>query len=268
MNTVHYTPLTGEETAAVYEAFYSIAGSKLGPLLIDTNVVLTMAGARGSTNLYTPYSDPEIWHQAILLDQKLRPHGIAITPGRIPPNAPAQQQIIVLLIENLRGYAYVSERTRIPGASPFTTGAITAWVLQVAQDLVLAHQYGQFSFPESYLDQLLDGLLEGYPDQAIVDMIDWRIKGKQAALIHAEIPYQQYSGCRHTFTFYPEHALDPSITQVITLWTAILTQFYTSPWFQALKNTVDFQRVRENYRRADQETREMHMREPPVSTTA
>ncbi len=268
MSMKRYTPFTGTETAGHYEVVYPFAGPKLGPLLLDSNVVLTIAGARGSTNLYTHYTDHVVWQQALLLDQYLRAQGIALTPYKIPPNAPTQEQTIMLLIENLRGYAYVSQRIRIPGVSPFTAGSVTEWMRQISQGLTRAHQQGQFAFPVMYLEQLYDGLLEVYPDQALKDEIDWRRKGQKTALANAAIPYRRYSGCRHTFAFYPEHAHDPSIVQTIALWSTILTQFYTSPWFASVKGTNTFQYTREASRVADERTRETLWREHTTAVAA
>jgi hypothetical protein len=265
MDTIRFTPLTGTETAVRYETLYSLAGPKLGPLLVDTNVVLTVAGARGATNLYTPYTRTDIWQQAILLDKKLRDLGIAITPAAIPPPVPAQEQTIVLLVENLRGYAYVSERTRIPGVLPFTAGSVNEWMRKTLQGMKIAQNKGQLDFPEAYLEKLFDGLLEGYPDQANYDEIDWRNKGKQSDLASAAIPSRRYSGCRHTFSFYPEHANDPSIVKTISLWSTILNQFYTSPWFTQVEQTDSFQQVRETYHRADRKTRQTLFRTPTTS---
>ncbi len=265
MDTIRFTPLTGTETAVRYETLYSLAGPKLGPLLVDTNVVLTVAGARGATNLYTPYTRTDIWQQAILLDKKLGELGIAITPAAIAPPAPAHEQTIVLLVENLRGYAYVSERTRIPGVLPFTAGSVNEWMHQTLQGMKKAHNKGQFGFPAVYLEKLFDGLLEGYPDQALYDEIAWRSKGEQSALASAAIPYQRYSGCRHTFAFYPEHANDPGIVKTISLWSTILPQFYTSPWFTQVEKTDSFQQGRETSHRADRKTRQTLFRTPTLS---
>jgi hypothetical protein len=260
--------LTGTETAECYEAIYTIAGQKLGPLLIDNNVVLTFAGARGSTNLYLPYYDDSFWQQAMLLDKMLRSsHGIAITPYRIPLDSSALEQTIVLLIENLRGYAYVSERTGIPGVLPFTVGSVNEWMYQTMQGMKRAHKQGQFNFPAMYLEKLFDGIIEGYPDQALYDAIDWQSKGKQAVLVSADIPYRLYSGCRHSFSFYPEHAHNPNIAQTTAVWTTILTKFYTSPWFTGMRDTYSFQKAREISREADQKTRLM-LRSSPTGAAA
>ncbi len=47
-------PLTGAETADIVSEIYSAAGPRLGSRFVESNIVLTLAGARGQTEFYLP----------------------------------------------------------------------------------------------------------------------------------------------------------------------------------------------------------------------
>lgn len=239
-------PLSGVETSEIISQIYGTAGARISPLLVESNIVLTFAGARGHTEFFIRNTIEEDWQRIDEVNKLLEEKGIRMKAHRNTFDTPRDDgQTLMVGVESLRGYERVSRLTNIPGIVPFdaSTGwdGLTAWKQRVRKAVIEGQQSGVIPYPDEYRTDILSGIYKGYPDQAIFDMCDWLMKDRKPITTESRIPQTEiYGGAQPVFMFYPEHADNPKIREVSNKWNRILEEFYQSPWHTNIKNDASF----------------------------
>lgn len=249
-------PLSGAETAELVAQIYQLAGPRIGPLLVEANIVLTLAGARGQTEFFIANPQPNDWEKVAAVKKILESRGIKIrAQDKTFKAASDNKETLIVDVENLKGYEYASHLSRIPGISRFdaSTGweGFREWRIRVSAGLRKAIVENRIPYTENTEGEIqgmiITGISKGYPDTAIYDAIDcWIVHERTYQLADSQIPYVDiYHGAEPNFDFHPDHKNDPTIQQTITSWGKILEDFYASPWHQQIKRNPQFQQTRE-----------------------
>lgn len=238
-------PLNSDEIAALISEMYSIAGSRIGAILVEANNVLTFAGARGQTEFFINNLTQEdiamIERLAVAVKQK----GVSLKAGSVIARA-GKPSCLMVNIESLRGYECVSRRTKIPGILPFDSSTdfvgTDQWMRESLANLEVEQRKGNLPFTTVRLSDIPVGIAKGYPDQAVYDATEWsEIHGCQTTVVYSEIEHAlKYGGADPNFFFRPDHANDPSILATIKDWSEILGKFYDHSWHQKISRDPEF----------------------------
>lgn len=113
--------MSGAEVADLVAQLYPVAGSRLGAHLVESNIVLTLAGVRGQTEFFitNPTTDDKLKMEE--LNKVLLSRGISVELDGdtfVSPTSGETTQMVNL--ESLRGYERGSRLTTIPGVPPFS----------------------------------------------------------------------------------------------------------------------------------------------------
>jgi hypothetical protein len=239
--------LIADETATVISNLYQVAGLKIGSLLVDSNIVLTVAGARGQTEFFINQPNVDDLETIEKLNEQLLPLGMKIFKnGEIDKRPRDGSEYQMVNLQNLKGFERVSKLTKIPGITPFdaSTGwdGYEKWHWETFSRLKKMSAAGKLPFPETEVHHVIGGIDKGYPDQAIYDAVEWSGKyNRNSPIKETEIPYVSlYGGTEPNFLFHPDHADDPGIKQTVVQWGEILKNFYASAWHQKIKQDPQF----------------------------
>ena len=217
----------GSTAAQIVERFKHIAGPRLTHLLVNPNVVLTLAGARGQTEAFLD-SPTRAELRAIdrlgaeLIKYGINFHGISpLLPGTLGIN-----------VESLSGYAVTTRESQLVPA-PFDVASgwrgLSSWYASVYH--FLSDRLPQVS--EEDRVHAVAGVSKGYPDRAILDLLDPRNDPQQmetTKIRHAG----RYDGAWPDFSFARRSCGDRSIARTERQWGRILSEFYRSPEYQRI----------------------------------
>ena len=233
------TPLTGEQTAEIIGKLYDKLGPESGEALVEPNLVLTIAGARGHTEFFVDFPEAGDIEKFMALNEVLKG-----TPIKIKCNK-FQDGLLAVSFENLKGYERISRLTKLEGITPFFAGegweGLEKWRKGCLENL---EKSGKFPSEKNRMI-VMSGIRYGYPDQAVRDFIDWINTGRKKYLADSDIPYSSlYSCAEPNFTYYPESEDDEGIRSTVALWGKILREFYGTPFCRNLETNPDFIKAR------------------------
>lgn len=243
--------LSGQETAAIVEELYDIAGPRIGSQFVESNIVLTLAGARGQTEFFI--KNPQTGDRAIInkINEELLKKGMKIYPvGEVNTETTDGSEFQTVNLMNLHGFERSSKLSHIPGIIPFdsSTGwdGFQQWNSETFSRMKELAKQGQFPFPESKIHSVVAGVKKGYPDQAIYDAVEWwGINDRQSPITDSDIKHVSlYHGAEPNFLYRPDHKNNPDIQQVISNWGDMLENFYNTPWHQQIKTDQQFIQAR------------------------
>lgn len=239
-------PLSGIETAEIVSQAYEHVDPRIGSILVESNVVLTLAGARGFTEFYISDPIPEDFPQINSINKVLARKGMRMRPhDEIFAASSDGQQNRIVGVENLQGYEYSSRLSSIPEVIPFDASSgwagLETWWGAVNDAIISVEDFGGLNISREHRTNILAALRYGYPDQAIFDYCDWLEGGRKKRKVRAEIPHAWiYKSAQPLFSYYPEHFDDYGICRTIEEWNKILGEFYNSPWHQNIKENPSF----------------------------
>ncbi|HUD45026.1 MAG TPA: hypothetical protein VMR41_05765 [Patescibacteria group bacterium] len=241
--------LNGIEVANVIEEIYNIAGN-LGPRLVEANIVLTLANARGQTEFFIENPKDIDRGNIEKVNNNLSKEGIlmyAIEPSFISPSS--KKETLMVNIDNFKGYERNSKMTHIPGIPPYDSNTgkkgYKQWIQEAQEGLTIAIKSRELICDEADIVHILSGVIKGYPDIAILDYFYPRRLEIKKEFITSDIPYASlYDGAQPLFNFLPEHINDISIVKTIHTWNRILEEFYNSKWHEYISNTIFFKSMR------------------------
>jgi len=234
--------LSGREVADEVEQLFAQASDKLKPSLVQSNVVLTLAGMKPMTEFFvtaqTDQEAAELQAEAERLNAYLNTMNPEIKFGLagVPFNSARdkKERIQMVTVQNLLGWERISKTSHLPGVTPFNRKEgwkeFAQWRFRMINGIEKAQT--EKALPEGI--DVLAGFSRGYPDTAILDFADWLAKDKKITLQDSEIPYTGiYREAEPNFDFYPEHADDPAIRSYIDDAGKILKEFYESNWHKS-----------------------------------
>ncbi|MDO8482116.1 MAG: hypothetical protein Q7S75_03480 [bacterium] len=249
--------LTGREVANIVESVFNKIPPVLSHELVDSNIVLTLAGIKPVTSFHcsaNSSTDTEMLHGGILtlnsLLSKNYPNIRFHLIGQ-PFNKPSgkKERIQMASVENLQGWERVSSTTKIPGIRAFDSRSgwdgLKRWHTGVVAHLERVNYERNIPTAEHVPPGriVLEGLELGYPDQAIFDFLDYLEKSRKPSLQDSHIPYTgTYQEHQPNYDFYPEHANNPAIQRNIAECAAVLKDFYESDWHKKISPSLDFHR--------------------------
>lgn len=243
----------GRTVAALVNGIFEQLPPIVSQCLVDSNVVLTLAGTRGDTDMFIPIDKPEQVDELIQAVEQMNKHLLAVSPQirfttnrRLTRSRGTGENLMLVSVENLNGYEKVTKRSTIPGVIPFQAslgfGELQTWRIQCLESIETAGANGLIP-PDSDVDSLMTGIIYGYPDLANLDFNDWLLKERGRKMKESDIPYTGiYEEAEPNFVYYPEHANDPAIRQHIKKAGDILEGFYLSEWIARLRQTPILQR--------------------------
>jgi len=218
-------PLSGLETSKIVKEIYDSLGPRLGSYFVESNVVLTIAGARGHTEFYIDYPRPDDDEKLRSLNGMLEPRGLKISRG----TAIHDGTLLMVGIESLKGYERVSKLTAFSFYRPFD--ASQGWDGLDEWSVELNKRARQEGISDDDLLNITCGVRYGYPDIAIRDFLSWLASSKELKYVTSSIPFAgRYKCAEPNFIFLPEHRNNAAIKSTVDLCGTILRDFYDSPW--------------------------------------
>jgi hypothetical protein len=237
---------SAERAVGRVKSMYDLVGPKLGARFVESNVVLTLADARGTTFLVLDEDEFRAGaaEDVDRINRTLKEEGIRLRLGPLKSN-PRDISMSPLYIESLKGYEVASRRTKIPGFMRFnaSTGwaGLNIWRQEVSRRLENAQYEGKI--PKEYdIDFLFDGVIRGYPDRAIYDACDSGYDDeKRSKEVEAKLPFVSlYASAQPNYDFYREHINDAGIVVHQKEWGDILEDFYSSEWHSRVRTSPEF----------------------------
>ncbi|MBI2121806.1 MAG: hypothetical protein HYT98_01655 [Candidatus Sungbacteria bacterium] len=236
------------------EEWYTQIDPKIGTYLVDANVVLTVAGARGQTELFIDNAEEKDLETIKKLNALSEPQGVRFNVREFSEKLHNGGKFIGVEVESLKGYEFTSRRSKIPGITPFDSSkgwdAVPQWRISLEENMKRLQQEGVIP-RHLKVDSLNVGFEKGYPDRAIYDFAEEKSHkekhGKE--LTDAAIPLVGlYGGAIPIYNFYAEHRNDPEIMRHQLEWETTLNKFYQSNWHQKLKEDPIFKQWRSQHK--------------------
>lgn len=222
------------------EALYKIANPKIGATLVEANIVLTLADARGQTEFFIDDPKEDDLENIKKLDAILKPLGLKIRViGEIH-----KDEAPMVSIGSLQGYARMSRLSKLPGVVPFDASSgwdgFRHWNDSLWRNFQQAQNEGRY--PRHFdMGSVLSGIHKGYPDVAILDAADAFGKKDQSELEHSNLAFVElYKGAEPNYVYRKDHASSPEIIAHKKKWEKILEHFYNSSWHTEIKNSAAF----------------------------
>lgn len=259
--------LSGQETAKIVEDLFERCPIALSSSLVESNVVLTIAGIKSFTNC-----DPYIVSKQNLEDfrrgvneinQYFQERSLPVSFKLIDETDFSSSENInriSIMILNLVGFERATKRSKIPGVSVYEASSgpegFNRFWGDFEERIKRAKEEGKIS-KDLNDDILSQGIYLGYPDQAILDYSDWYTKKKDPYEIRdANIPYSRTYQCAEpNFDYYKEHENDPDIRQYIEEAGTALRDFYESDWHKRIAEGDSF--ISERARQAEIHKKDM-----------
>lgn len=251
-----HTPdiLNGKEVADLAKGLFDRLSPKLNYRLVDSNVVLTLAGLKPSTwfaiDVATPHDVEDLKKQCeqangfLAADNSYIRFSVEGKSGNLDPGS-KQKESSIIFVRNLLGYERVTQSTHISQIPKFDHSqgfeGMQKWYQQAYINLHTAKQDGEL--PKYYdINSILEGIEYGYPDTAIIDMEEWDNAGRpEGKISDSEVPNSQiYKAADPNFLFLTEHSEDEGIKKYINQASPILSDFYESNWHKEKANDLSF----------------------------
>lgn len=226
------------------------ASPELAPYLTAPNAILSLAGVKPMADIHVQSSkealsvDEDFLKTVLECSARIRtsfPDIYLTTDGEVLKHLAGPEKSILLTARNLRGIERVSRASRLSGVPCFdhSTGpeGFKLWYKELETGISNAQDRGELPSGDVSREIIIQGIECGYPDQAILDFVDWYQTGQkkeieQAALVRE--PGGRISADPSYF-YYPEHASNSSIIENIKTSNAILSSFYSSQEYKALQ---------------------------------
>jgi len=242
-----FEPRSGAEVAELVSKIYELAGPELGCRFVEPNVVLTLAGMKGRTDIHWIPESLQLHQGFRRLEKALQADGIFMNWGF------ATERDTDIGITNPRGLQRAVSLSRIPGTpapetirESMSIEELFRWHQKLIRSLKQAQKKNKIP-KEVEVDILCQGIPLGYPDQAIADFEHcYRNRGDfdtdmmRADILSIHPKAQEYHGAIPEFSLYPEHKDDPRIAEYVATCREILKEFYSSEWFTAIDHDSSF----------------------------
>lgn len=245
-------PLSGIETAEVAAKVYEILGAELGCRLAEPNVILLISGMKGYADIPWVKLDKEKIKELELANSRLENLGLEII---FPKKLAGDSIISGITIVNFKGIERKSKITRIPGVPQYDSklgeDGLMTWYRKFDSSLKEAQKTGKIQKAVD-LEIFFEGIIFGYPDQAIIDFEKCLRTGNihkdlLGADIISSIPEaRKYQGAVPEFDYYLENKGNQEIVEYILRARKILSDFYQSDWFKELSRRQEFQKSRKS----------------------
>ncbi|MBI4812758.1 hypothetical protein HY798_05000 [Candidatus Falkowbacteria bacterium] len=258
----------------LYDKIYPAFGLPLGAHLVEANVVLTLAGARGYTEFFVRRSDYGSQEEVCKINSAIRSLGVQLTHLNDMKFINGRDATVVLskiAIESLAGYPAVFSEIcqEVTFLKRISSNEKIDWPDKVknVERLHLAIKRAQAvgEIDKDYnSSNILLGLILGYPFVAILDVEEDSCRrflpsqfpacpyGKflerqdDHRLISSDIPeVLLYGGDLPDFFFSKAHRDHPKIKAKIECWREILADFYGSDWHKKISRDRDFMKARQ-----------------------
>ena len=241
--------LTGGKVVEIVSNNFDELPVKLRNHLVESNVVLTLAGLKPQSEFFIDIDTEEeskiLANQINQLNAKFNETnpeisfllvGDPFVSGSHKDPTPLTQMISV---KNLIGAERISKISKIPGMIPFEASSgwqgAEIWWHKVVANVEKLQRDNQLPQGEHVSQNVLSGWMKGYPDQAILDFTDFDNTGRKKKLQDSNIPCVGiYREAQPNYDFYPEHANDPQIRENIEQAGRILKEFYESDWHRKI----------------------------------
>lgn len=243
--------LSGFETAELTSKVYDILGPELGSRLVEPNVILAISGIKGYADIAWVKLNQDEIKKFELANERLSNLGLKVV---YPKRIKGDSEIRSIALENFKGVERKTRTTKIPGVITYESSSgntgLMNWYRNINDSLKEAQKAGKIS-EEVDLEILFEGIILGYPDQAILDFEKcYRTGNVRKDLLPADIistipEAKKYPGAVPEFDYYPEHKDDPEIVEYISKARRILEEFYQSDWFKEMSQTQEFQESRQ-----------------------
>jgi len=242
--------LTGIETAKLASKVYEILGAELGCRLAEPNLILLISGMKGHADIPWVKLDKERIEKLEQINAQLESLGLRIY---YPETLERESEITSLSIVNFKGIERKSRMTKIPCVPPYESmlgDEPREWLKKLTDSLKEAQKAGKIP-KEVNVEILVEGIIFGYPDQAILDFEKCLREGKidddllDADILSSAIEATEYKGAVPEFCYYPEHKDDREIVEYVTRAREVLEGFYQTDWFKKLSREQEFQKFRQ-----------------------
>ena len=238
--------LSGQETADLVAKVFGKLRPNFSEHLVDSNVVLTLAGFKPQTDFFIELNIPQdrvlVEGQVEGLNAELK----GINPEikfqivGLPFEDSANRLTQMVSVENLLGVERVSKVSKIPGVESFNRAAgwrgLSKWHKKIIENFEFNEkaQTQPFNNRGAFMN-VLTGLYKGYPDTAIYDFAEWSPTDRSRKMQGSNIPYAgTYKEDQPNYSFYPEHANNLDIQENIKQAGKILEAFYESDWHKKM----------------------------------
>lgn len=231
------------------QKLYEKLGPRLGAYLVQPNVVLTLAGARGQTEFFIDNPTQKDVEQLKKLREETAGGDVIFTPSEVRKDR--RTPFLGVSVDVRDGYISAFRNSHLANLPPPPSDA--DW-----RSLVKWHQDAQASLLEKQkrgeipanmeLDHVLIGIEKGYPDVAVMSAMSvYAIEDKEQRekaeekLLLTDIPHsREYSCAEPNFDYGEEYKNHPDIMKTEKEWGEILSKFYDSEWHKNLAQNSDF----------------------------
>lgn len=263
------------ELEILYDKIYPVFGAGLGAHLADANVVLTLAGARGYTEIFIKRSSREAMEEVCRINGLIANTGVRLEFLKTMSFCGGENSsfdLSKIAIESLIGYEAASrdivQEGILSGLGVFRRDAGWArkdvWVTNLGKAIREAQKRCKIDSRYN-LSSILMGLILGYPFVAIFDceedgcrrfapsrfagcLYEKLLEGprERCHLVCANIPWASlYGGDSPNFFFDKAHRDHPKIKAKIETWGKTLKDFYESPWHKKICQNENFVAARQ-----------------------
>lgn len=244
----HLSPerMKGEQVASMVKEVFDKFPFEVTQHLVDSNVVLTLAGMKGQTEFFIDVPDESQDERIIQgineLSQKLQSidSNIIMRLEREPfPAASDGVRTMMVNVLNLSTLEEWIQKTKLCDLPKFDKSQGFAGFDKWREDVV--EKFGE----DSDEQEMGVGVRKGYPDQAILDFIDWYNTGREKVKEDAKILNTGlYDEAQPIYSYYAEHANDPEIVDNENRSSEILAGFYQSQWHKEIAPRLEFKKGR------------------------
>lgn len=256
---LEFEPLSGIETAEAAAKVYEIFGAELGCRLAEPNIILLISGMKGYADMPWVKLDREKIEKLEFVNSRLKDFGLEVI---YPRKLEGDSTISGITVINFRGVERKSKTTRMSGVPPYDSklgkDGLMKWHRELDSSLAEAQKTGKIP-KAADLEILFEGIVFGYPDQAIIDFEKCLRTGdihkdlSEADIVSATAEAKKYQGAVPEFDYYPENKDNPEIVEYISRARKILSDFYQSEWFQELSKKQEFQESRKGAAQTEKE---------------
>lgn len=238
-------PPSAEQALRYLQAVQSELGAEPLAFLVNPNIVLTLAGARGYADSVEYYSKKSIFDDWQKILQRLESLGEfqGVQIGNISAEInPMGDPYLSADYYSRSGFLYTLEQTHLIPTHDLLKSAMTEQPKELISQLFGVVKATYNDKPPDILDIIVAGIFLGYPDKAINSAL--RFYGAESDSIEpidAPIHYADFYICPQP-VYHIEPALkdDPTIIAHSQLWSGILTGVYESEWFTTLQTDNKF----------------------------
>jgi hypothetical protein len=240
-------PPVAPAAEVVAGAIYAACGARLGAVLVEPNVVLTLGGYRGQTECWMTHPCRGDLALIARADRAARRFGVRLEGEAL--RAARRRAVMMINVESLAGYAYTSAQSTMPGVTAFDpTGGwrgLGLWKRTLRSRLGRAQAAGEISRVVE-IDHVWAGVLKGYPDAAILRYLEAdAIEVDEVTTVDSDLPLARAYECGEpNYDYPPALADDPVIQAHRRLWNDALIDFYAGPWHLMIRDDPAFRRAR------------------------